>query len=423
MKNFILYFSFPTSFTMLNRYRLPVLCALIIALLATLLYAPFFHNAPVFDDAGLYNNLTVYDFAHTPFGRPRTFPYFTIGLIQVLFGSIEANRIVSLALHILCSWMLFALLIALQRQAFPLSNPATDADKQQSIKITIIAFLGATWFALNPVAVYGAGYLVQRTILFATLFSLLSLWFFRRAFAENRTADVITAAVFYAAAVYSKEHAIMLPAAAAVMTALYDGDLRTKAKRIGLYFLLCIPSAIAAVRVATTVIATSYEPAADTIIAQMPHFSILGMHVGKWPTSIIMQMSFFFDYLSYWAIPDVRMLSADMRIDFAALFTNWWFFIKAFFFLGCPITGLVLLKRGGAAALFGCGLFYSWLLFFTELVSIRFREPFVLYRSYLWAPGFILMGVALCRALPMRLLLSLAVPAFVILILLSRDRL
>src|SRR5205085_4676624 len=62
-------------------------------------------------------------------------------------------------------------------------------------------------------------------------------------------------------------------------------------------------------------------------------------------------------------------------------------------------------------------------LFLTELASVRFQEPFVLYRSYLWAPGYILMGAALCRARPLKPVLIFSIPALVIFIFLARDRL
>jgi hypothetical protein len=394
---------------MIKRYRLAVSGALVIALLATLLYAPFLHNAVVFDDHGLFTSRIIFDYAQTPFDfRPRTFPYFTLGLIQVLFGGIEANRVVSLVLHILCAWMLFALINALLRQALTTSSGSLLDEKQISTQTTILALIGAAWFALNPVAVYGAGYLAQRTILFATLFSLLSLWFYRRAFAENRTVDVITAALFYSAAVFSKEHAVMLPLAAVAVTTLYSGDLRSKIKRAGLYLALCLPAAITAVLAAKTVIASTYEPDASAMLLHMPKFLVFNIPLGHWPASVVMQMGFFFDYIGYWIMPDIRFISADMRFDFVSVLASWWIIPKASLFIACPIVALYMLRRGGLARLFACGLLYSWLLFFTELVSVRFQEPFVLYRSYLWAPGYVLMLASLLIAVRWKVLLGLA---------------
>ena len=102
-------------------------------------------------------------------------------------------------------------------------------------------------------------------------------------------------------------------------------------------------------------------------------------------------MSFFFDYLQYWYFPDVRRLSIDMRVDFDRLWASWWFFPKVVLFLISPLICLFLFKRRGVVSVFAAGFLYSWIVFLTELVSVRFQEPFVLYRSYIWAPGYALM--------------------------------
>jgi tetratricopeptide (TPR) repeat protein len=62
----------------------------------------------------------------------------------------------------------------------------------------------------------------------------------------------------------------------------------------------------------------------------------------------------------------------------------------------------VLLLRGGAARLAGLGLLYAWILFFVEFSAVRFQEPFVLYRSYFWGPGFVCVAVAALSRLPRR---------------------
>ncbi|RJG06408.1 hypothetical protein D3870_10635 [Noviherbaspirillum cavernae] len=407
--------------------------ALVIALLAALLYLPFLHNVILFDDHVVFAKKALADFVQTPFSfRPRTFPYFTLAEIQLAFGGVEANRIVNLILHVLCAWMLFVLLEALLRQALqsPAQAPAYSATQsseqspaQLPMQARIVAFIGALWFVLNPVAVYGAGYLAQRTILFATLFSLLSLWYYRRAFAENRTADIVVAALFFSAAVFSKEHAIMLPAAVVMLTTLYVADLRSSAKRIGLYLLLCIPAAVIALYAARNTVGSVYEPAFDAISGQIRGIPLFEQPRGPWMVSSLLQAGFFFDYFSYWIVPTVQSMSLDMRIDFTRLWNSSLLFPKAILFIASPVAGLYLLRRRGLAALFGCGLLYCWLLYLTELVSVRIQEPFVLYRSYLWAPGYIMMLVALGCALPRRWIVGGAIPILALFFALSHDRL
>jgi tetratricopeptide (TPR) repeat protein len=71
-------------------------------------------------------------------------------------------------------------------------------------------------------------------------------------------------------------------------------------------------------------------------------------------------------------------------------------------FVGYGVVGLYLMRRGGLARMAGFGLLFPWILFFTEFVTIRFQEPFVLYRSYLWAPGFMVVLASGLARVPVR---------------------
>lgn len=409
---------------MFPHHRFSLLALIVLATLTSFLYLPFLCNGLIFDDHGLFTSGVIYDYAQIPFDfRSRTFPYFTLGFVGVISGTIEANRIINLVLHILCAWTLYLLLEALLSQTSDVFDSAQGEIRRKREKTSLLAFLGATWFAIHPITVYGAGYLAQRTIVFATLFSLLSLWFYRRAFAENRNADIITAALFYSMAVFSKEHAIMLPLVAMSLTALYEGSVRSHVKRILLYFVLCFPAALTVLLAAKHIVASSYEPDVGAMIPQMHEIAMLAQPWGKWLVSITLQAGFFFDYLTFWAVPDVRLLSADMRFDFVNIWFSWWVFPKAFLFFLSPIFAIYFLRKKGLIALFCCGFLYCWFLFLTELAAVRFQEPFVLYRSYLWAPGYAIMMVAVCARVPSRWLVMAAIPVFAIFLLLARERL
>ncbi|MFC7299043.1 hypothetical protein [Herminiimonas aquatilis] len=403
-------------------YRSSFLIITTIAILASLLYWPFLHSGLIFDDQGLFLTGVIYDYAQIPFDfRPRTFPYFTLGFVSVLNSALEANRIVSLVLHILCAWGLYFLLKTLLIQTLDISGK--NEVKETSRQATILAFLGAAWFSIHPIAVYGAGYLAQRTILFATLFSILSLWFYRRAFAKKRNVDMLTAALFYALALYSKEHAIMLPLAAVTLTAIYDGSLRSNFKRIALYLALCFPVAVSVFWASKHIVASSYEPEVGAMLLLLRDISIIAEPWGKWVVSIILQTGFFFDYMAFWIVPDVSLLSADMRFDFVRIWFSWWIFPKAFLFFLTAALAIYFLRKKGLIALFCCGFLYCWFLFLTELAAVRFQEPFVLYRSYLWAPGYVMMIVAVCARVPHRWLMIATIPVFAFFLLLARERL
>ncbi|MNR78047.1 lipoprotein NlpI [compost metagenome] len=388
------------------------------------LYLPFINNLVVFDDHGIFTNLVVYDYAQNPFDlRPRTFPYFTLGLIHVLSESLVENRIFSLLLHIACAGLLFMLLRILLTAALTLNRKEGYLGLPRYKSIYWSSVVIALGFSIHPISVYGAGYLAQRTILFATLFSLLSLWFYRRSFAEHRNTDIITAALFYTLAVFSKEHAIMLPLAALPLAALYEGNWRTHFKRMVLFLVLCAPAALTVLFATKHIVASSYEPDIAAMLPQMQSIAVMAQSRGEWLVSIILQAGFFFDYLAYWIVPDVRVLSADMRFDFVHIWSSWWIFPKAFLFFLSPLAAIYFLRKKGLIALFCCGYLYAWFLFMTELAAVRFQEPFVLYRSYLWAPGYAMMLVAVCARVPRRWLLLAAMPLFVILFMLARDRL
>lgn len=404
----------------------PAVGAFVIAVLACMLYIPFLHNGVVFDDHGFFTHASGYDRIKTPFDfRPRTFPNFTLAEVRILFGTLVANRVVSLILHILSGWILFGLLESLLRQAIANSRGRSYLADDSDIgsRATMIAFIGAAFFVISPVAVYGAGYLAQRTTLFAALFGLLSLWYYRRAFAENRLSDIIAAALFYSAAVFSKEHIVMLPLAAVVLTVLYTDDWRANVKRVIFFLLLCAPAAITVIITARQVIGAGYEPSYALISSQIHGIPLLDKPHGPWMVSSVIQAGFFYDYLTYWIAPNVTTMAIDMRVDFARLWSSWLLFPKALIFIATPFAGLYLLKKRGLAALFACGLLYAWLLYITELVSVRFQEPFVLYRSYLWAPGYIMMIVAVCAALPRKWVAIAAIPVLVASMALAYERL
>ncbi|MDE2117080.1 MAG: tetratricopeptide repeat protein, partial [Betaproteobacteria bacterium] len=99
----------------------------------------------------------------------------------------------------------------------------------------------------------------------------------------------------------------------------------------------------------------------------------------------------FFKYLGLWLLPNPAWMSVDMRESFVSSLAAWQGWLGA---AGVVLYGLVafrLLLRGGAAGLIGIALLYPWLQFVLEFSSIRVQEPFVLYRSYLWLPGTMLL--------------------------------
>lgn len=388
-------------------------CAVIA--LAAALYVPFLGNPPVFDDRIFFSGRLFSYYATHPLGFDLRLPaYFSLTMTEVLWGGIAAQRIVSLVLHIGCALALYRLLHDLQRTALG-HQPDTDA--------TVRAAIGASAFAVHPVAVYGAAYLVQRSVVLATLFSLLSVILFLRGLRRGSHADALSAALLYSLAVLSKEHAVLLPVAVLPVVTLACAARRFALRHAAIYLLACAPAVIFVTLRSLGVIGGVYEDAFEAIAAQIEASS--GEDISRQPLvlSAVTQAGLFFKYLGLWLWPDTGAMSIDLRVDFLETWSAGWIAVKVLGFIACGLAGAVLLLRRGAAGIAGFGLLYAWILFLVEYSAARFQEPFVLYRSYLWAPGIACIAVALLWRVPRLPAIAAAVVAAGVLFHAAHDRL
>lgn len=394
------------------RRHLPWVGASLLVGLIAGLYGPFLANPKVFDDWVFFSGYLFSYYATHPFGLDfRLPPLFSLAITEVLVGGIEAHRIVSLLFHAGCALALYKLIQDLLRATLPaVGAEGNDAPDPRPVAW---AFVAATLFALHPVAVYGAGYLVQRTVVFATLFSLLSLILFARGLARSRYADAISAALMYSVAVLSKEHGILLPAAAVLLVFLVGTNRRFATRYAAAYLLACAPVAIFATLGRKWLIGKAYEPDYGAVAGQLEGAFGHATENFSWALSAVTQAGLFFKYLALWLWPDTRAMSIDVRVDFLATWSAAWILLKILGFLAFGGLGFWLLRRRGRAGMAGFGLLYVWVLFLVEFSTARFQEPFVLYRSYLWAPGIVIAVAAILGAVPLRgafAVVALAVP-------------
>ena len=370
--------------------QLAALCA--VAALAAALYLPFLGNPLVFDDRIFFSGRLFSYYATHPLGLDLRLPaYFSLTITEVLWGGIAAQRVVSLVLHAGCALALYRLLLDLQCAALP-RQPREDA--------VLRAAIGAAAFAVHPVAVYGAAYLVQRSIVLATLFSLLSAVLFLRGSLRGSHADALSAALFYSLAVLSKEHAILLPAAVLPVLALARPERRFALRHAALYLAACAPAALFVAMRSLGVIGGTYEDAFASIASQIEAASGADIEGRPLSLSAVTQAGLFLKYLVLWLWPDTGAMSIDLRVDFMATWSAGWIAAKVLAFAAVGLAGLALLLRRGAAGIAGFGLLYFWILFFVEFSAARFQEPFVLYRSYLWGPGVACIAVAILAPAP-----------------------
>jgi tetratricopeptide (TPR) repeat protein len=71
--------------------------------------------------------------------------------------------------------------------------------------------------------------------------------------------------------------------------------------------------------------------------------------------------------------------------------------------------GAWLVSRRGRAGIVGFGILWFWLSYLIEFSVARFQEPFVLYRSYLWAPGIAVALAVLAERLSPRIVVAAGV--------------
>ena len=402
----------------------------VIAALAAALYLPFLGNPWVFDDRTFFSGGPMfYYYATTPLGLGlRLPPYFSLAATETLGGSMAVHRSISLLFHIASAIALYRLLYDLQRLAAQTGRgtaPASPFDADAAARAAVVAAA----FAVHPVAVYGAGYLVQRSILFATLFSLLSIILLLRGLRRGSHADALSAALMFSLAVLSKEHAVLLPGAALPAIALAGAPRRFALRHAAIYLAACAPAAILVTLLSLGWIGTTYEEAYSAITAQIEaaggdsasaHRSASAHPLAM---SAVTQAGLFFRYLGLWLWADPGAMSVDLRVDFAGSWSAGWIAAKVLAFSACGALGLALLLRRGAAGIAGFGLLYFWLLYLVEFSVARFQEPFALYRSYLWAPGIACVVVAALWRVPRRVAIAAGAAACLALGYAARDRL
>lgn len=164
-------------------------------------------------------------------------------------------------------------------------------------------------------------------------------------------------------------------------------DLRAWLSRLAPVFLAYAVMGLYVVLQVKGYVGRTYEILGPDTAAQLS-----GGQVDKrlmYPLSVLNQGALFFKYLGLWLVPDPAWMSIDMREPFVTSFWAWPQTLGFAAFVAYPLAAVALMWRGGRLGLLGFALIAPWLLFATEIATVRIQEPFVLYRSYLWAaPAF-----------------------------------
>jgi hypothetical protein len=385
--------------------RHPYLAPSVIVLAVTALYGWFLNNPILFDD-GYFFELGGPDKFFAAIGlQPRHLALATLVLGQRWLGDgLLGFRVVSLLAHAGVAISLYYFLRQVQQT---LTNTDTDT------RPAILALLASLIFALHPTAVYAAAYLIQRTIVMATLFALLSWLCWLRGLQTNRRRWLWGSVGVYVLSVLSKEHAVMVPA---VSVALALWWWRTQADRESFVQLVrrLAPMMAGYFLVAALVVLHKKGMLGTMYELDAPEMLNIISTEQAWPLSVITQGFLFFKYLMLWLLPNPMAMSVDMREPFAQSFHAWPQLLGFSAFVMWPLVSTWLLWKGGRRGLLGLSMLAPWCLFITELSAVRIQESFVLYRSYLWlAPAFcVILLPAPWLRLRTLILLSVIVPLF-----------
>lgn len=385
----------------------------VLPLLVYLLYGKFLSNPIFFDDLPFFmldgEDAQPIDTMRFHWLEIRSLPYVTLHWTKSLFGlDLIPFRVGNLVLHSATTLALFLLLKNLAQSIYK----AKSAD---SLTAEQAALLGAAMFAVHPVATYVTGYLVQRTILMATLFGILSLVFCIKSIKDHSPKWLWVTAILFYFSVYSKEHAITLVGiyflVVYLMTNQWKLALKERIFPLTAIFLI----ALMIVFTKKGIIGTVYE---------LEAVNMLGAQAGPfaYPYSVITQCTLFFKYIFLWILPQTAWMSIDMREPFARSFLSWQM-LGFIAFLAWGGVGAYLLSKRGHKGLVGLAMLFPWMLFAPELSSVRIQEPFVLYRSYLWMGGLFLALPVILNGVGKKSILALSLVIGATLFMLSMERL
>jgi tetratricopeptide (TPR) repeat protein len=384
-------------------FWLPLVLAGLLAI-----YLPSLGNALVFDDELLGSGALFSQYESFLRLQPRVLSYSTFVWVRDLFGEgWWKQRLLNLVIHggvVAALWALYAEILRHIAPRADEEGEARDYARSPALGLAIL------FFALDPVAVYGVAYLVQRSIEMATLFVVLALWAFARGLSTRRVAWYAGAALAYAAAVASKEYAILAPLAA---VPLYIVVARPSRRRLAI-------GALAVLAAVGAVAAVLYLRYGEILGKPFDEYSRVYLHQlaaldpsapsRAWPLSIVNEAWLFFQYGLRWFLPFDFLLAISLRPAFPTSLAAFPQVLGVAGYLALLAGGFFLVLRyRDWRALVGLSLLFPVLLYPTEFATVWVQDPFVLYRSYLWAIG--VPGIVFClvHGAPWRATVAVAV--------------
>ena len=403
-----------------NSFRYELIWLPLVVAAALLIYLPGLGNGLVFDDAYLTERLFS-EYRSLRDLRVRVLSYGSFVWLQSLVGEgWWKQRLLNLAIHLAVVVALWALYREILRA---IVAPAQGAAPPVAYERSPALGFAIGFFALNPVAVYSVAYLVQRSILLATLFVVLGLLSFTRALSTRKPWLHAVALVCYLLAVMSKEHAVMAPLAA---LPLYILVARPRGKQIA--SLVAVSALL--VGAAGFILWPRYggligKPFDEYSNVYLEQLKALNPDIEKnaFGLSIVNQSYLFFQYGLRWIFPVSDWMSINLRPVFPIAWITFPHLFGAAGYLTIVAGSFYLLARyRDWRALVAVSLLIPAMLFTTEFATVWVQDPFVLYRSYLWGIGIPGIVFFLVQGTPPKLLLGIGLVAGSLLVWQSLDR-
>ncbi len=374
--------------------HLPAAFALLLAVLCLGVYGLGLHNELVFDDSRIADGVFKRYGALWPI-KHRLLSYGSfVWLHDLSGGSMAAQRLFNLLLHLGAAAGVYALMRSLLQHIPPAEGDAqTQAEARASQRAALA--VGMVFFVLAPAAVYAVGYLIQRSIVMATMFSAWACWAYVQGLSRAGGARLpwfAAALAGYVLAALSKEQSFLL---AALCLPLYVFVSRPSWKKA----LAILAAAAAVLGVGAWLLLKAYpgmvgemfdgtsRQLVDQLNAQHP-----GVAAQAFLLSILNQARLFFQYGLLWFVPHVGWMSIDLRPPFP-LAVGPGTLLGALGYLALlAASAAAVLRRSDVWGFIGLCLLFPLLLFWTEFSAVWVQDPMVLYRSYLWAipvPGLV----------------------------------
>lgn len=350
------------------------------------IYGVGLHNGLVFDDNRFTDGTIFGSYGNLAQLKVRMLSYGSFVWVQALFGdSFVVQRVVNVLLHLASCYAIWLLVTELFKHVRfseeTLAEPGFDTNRRIAI------FAAVALFAVHPMAVYAVGYLVQRSMVMMTLFAALACWTFVRALAGGGVKWALLALLCTVFALLSKEHAVVLPALALPLYIFVKrpswkviaGTVVAIAVVMGVFTVVLWPRLGAFVgAVATDDTSWAYVHLLEKLYP--------GITPSIYPLSLMNQATLFFNYGLLWLLPNVQWMAIDLRPVFPLGYSSWPHWLGAVGYLAVLVGSLcLLLRRRDGWGLEGLVLLCTAILFSTEFVTAWLQDPFVLYRSYIWA--------------------------------------